>query len=192
MTKDIHFSVIIYFAQAHMVHCQKVCVSEMSCSFSSHPTPCFVFSVGFRIFGFRYLLRYDLLLQCNKQGLPIRDVIWKRMTEGKERGSPIPVNRGPLEPADMVTAITKGIFSVSPPGTGVWENEYWRCETNRLFCGRTFLLRAVCAFIGEVSSSVFSTETALTTKQTQIRFFVGYQKLNDFVNRGLPRMKFRM
>lgn len=43
------------------------------------------------------------------------------MTEGKGPGSPIPLNRFPLEPADTVAASAKGIFAVSPPGTGMCE-----------------------------------------------------------------------
>lgn len=38
------------------------------------------------------------------------------MTE-KEEG-PIPINHAPLSAEKMVAATTKGIFSVSPPGTG--------------------------------------------------------------------------
>ncbi|CAM9906905.1 unnamed protein product [Scytosiphon promiscuus] len=61
---------------------------------------------------------YDLLFQgCTLERDP-RTQIWNEMTEGKEVGSPIPVNRAPLEPANMVAATTKGIFAVSPPGTG--------------------------------------------------------------------------
>eukprot|EP00752_Nemacystus_decipiens_P008223 g7353.t1 len=60
---------------------------------------------------------YDLLFQCSNM-VGRRDVIWKTMTEGKGLGSPIPTNRAPLEPADYVTAAARGIFAVSPPGTG--------------------------------------------------------------------------
>lgn len=40
------------------------------------------------------------------------------MTKGKGLGSPIPVNRAPLGARDMVKATARGIFAVSPPGTG--------------------------------------------------------------------------
>lgn len=39
------------------------------------------------------------------------------MTE-KDSG-PFPVNRAPLEADEMVVATSRGIFAVSPPGTGV-------------------------------------------------------------------------
>lgn len=63
-------------------------------------------------------ISYDLLLQCNTLERDPRTRIWKEMTEGKEPGSPIPVNRAPLEADEMVTATARGIFAVSPPGTG--------------------------------------------------------------------------
>eukprot|EP00752_Nemacystus_decipiens_P002399 g2263.t1 len=61
---------------------------------------------------------YDLLFQCNTLERDPRTRIWNEMTEGKGVGSPIPVNRAPLEAAEMVTATARGIFAVSPPGTG--------------------------------------------------------------------------
>jgi len=58
------------------------------------------------------------------------------MTEGKGSGSPIPVNRAALEPADYVAAAARGIFAVSPPGTG-------RCGV------RLKVYMYVCASTGE-------------------------------------------
>lgn len=46
-------------------------------------------------------------------------MIWDAMTAEKEVGSPVPVNRAPLEASEMVSATARGIFAVSPPGTGV-------------------------------------------------------------------------
>jgi len=62
--------------------------------------------------------RYDLLFQCNSLERDPRTAIWKEMTEGKGPGTPIPVNRAPLRAAEMVKATARGIFGVSPPGTG--------------------------------------------------------------------------
>lgn len=40
------------------------------------------------------------------------------MTEGKGPGSPIPINRATLVAAEMVMVAARGIFALSPPGTG--------------------------------------------------------------------------
>lgn len=97
--------------------------------------------------AYKHRRSYDLLFQCNTLDRDPRPIIWKQMTEGKGPGSPIPVNRAPLEAAEMVTATAKGIFAVSPPGTGLcggvlvaWRNVYHYClyQTAGL-CSRMFL-----------------------------------------------------
>lgn len=61
-------------------------------------------------------LRYDLLFQCNTLEREPRGEIFRLMTQ--KTSGPVPVNRAPLEPKEMVIAAAKGIFAVSPPGTG--------------------------------------------------------------------------
>ena len=87
----------------------RVTTPALSLTIAPHPTPP-------PYSGSMTIRRYDLLFQCNTLDRNPRGEIFKLMKE-KESG-PIPINRAPLEPRDMVVATTKGIFAVSPPGTG--------------------------------------------------------------------------
>lgn len=62
--------------------------------------------------------RFDLLFECNTLEREEREKIWEQMTLDKRDGQPVPVNRCPLPPKDMVFSASMGIFAVSPPGTG--------------------------------------------------------------------------
>ena len=57
-----------------------------------------------------------MLFQYNTLERDPRGKIFKLMTQ--KTSGPVPVNRAPLEPREMVIAAAKGIFAVSPPGTG--------------------------------------------------------------------------
>lgn len=62
--------------------------------------------------------RFDLVFECNTLDRDPRGRIWEEMTKEKGENQPVPVNRCPLPPADMVSSASMGIFAVSPPGTG--------------------------------------------------------------------------
>lgn len=79
-----------------------------------------------RSHGVHMLHSYDLLFQCNTLDRDPRSKIWQEMTQ-KETG-PIPVNYAPLGALDTVKATAKGIFAVSPSGTG----EIERSEVERI------------------------------------------------------------